>query len=335
MYCMKTVLSPCRIRSSLLLVAMLAAPVDAQPLYARDLSPVAGMLGFPAMREAGVLSAARVSADLVGSVANNYSVDSEDGESVNFDVETRRAALRASVGLGGGFELSAELPWLRHEGGDLDRVIETWHGWFNLPDGNREDVPRDLVDVRVSSGDSSVSLQEQVSGLGDASVALTRRLWRDDAAVISATLGAKFATGDEDELLGSGSEDYYLVINASADHRGDSPLRWHGQLGYLRAGDIAGLASVQEQDLWFAGIAMDWQLRERLSLLLQVDSHAGVADSALTQLGDTSVQLTVGGRWAFSEGWAAELSFSEDIAVNTAPDFVLQFGLRYRPRQER
>ena len=318
--------------SGLLLTVACVSPVDAQPLYARDLSPVAGLLGFPVMREAGVLSAARVSADVVGSVANNYSVDSEEGESVNFDVETRRMALRAAVGLGGGFELSAELPWLRHEGGDLDRVIETWHGWFNLPDGNREDVPRDQVDVRVSGTGASLALQQQASGIGDASLALTRRLWRDESALVSATLGVKFATGDEDALLGSGSEDYYLAINASADHRGESPLRWHGQLGYLRAGEIPGLAPVQQQDLWFAGLAMDWRLREQLSLLLQVDGHAAVADSALTQLGESSVQLTVGGRWTFAPGWAAEVSFSEDIAVNTAPDFVLQIGLRYRPR---
>ena len=319
----------------LVLVVVLAAlpePALAQPLYARDLSPVAGLFGFPVMREAETLSAGRFSSDLVTSAANNYSVDTEGEESVNFDVETHRVVLRAAVGVGAGFELSAEVPWLRHDGGSMDQLIETWHGWFNLPDGNREDVPRDLVDVRFQSGDANVVLQDSVSGFGDASLALTRGLWRNDDAVISATLGAKFGTGDEEEPLGSGSNDYYLALNASADHRGKAPVRWHGQLGYLRAGDADVLGSLQEQDLWFAGLSMDWRVAQAFSLLLQVDAHAAVADSALTQLGDPSVQLTAGGRWRFARDWSAELSFSEDIAVNTAPDFVLQFGLRYRPQ---
>ncbi|MEM0954059.1 MAG: DUF3187 family protein [Pseudomonadota bacterium] len=319
--------------TAILVLLASASPTLAQPLYARDLSPVAGLFGFPVMREASVLPAAGFSAGLVASAANNYSADSEADESVNFDVETHRLAWRASLGLGAGFELTAEVPWLQHDGGRMDQLIETWHGWFNLPDGNREDVPRDLVDVRFQSGDANLLLQDSVSGLGDVSVALTRRLWRGEDAVVSTTLGAKFATGDEDDLLGSGSHDYYLAVNASAGHRGKSPLRWHGQLGYLRAGSADLLGSLQEQDLWFAGLSMDWQLSQTISLLLQVDSHAAVADTALTQLGDTSVQLTAGGRWRFARGWSMELSFSEDIAVNTAPDFVLQLGLRYRPQR--
>jgi hypothetical protein len=304
--------------------------VYADPLYAKNLSPVAGLFGFPNMRDASTLQRGDFQAGLHGSLANNYSVDVSGAESVHFDVETRRIALRGAVGLGGGFELEAEAPWLRHEGGDLDKFIEKWHDLFNLPDGNRDDAPRDLVDVNYSGPGAAFALDEEVDGWGDISVALTKQLWSSETAAISARVGAKFGTGDEDELLGSGGDDYYFSVNFSGDQKSDFPVRWHGQVGYLRAGDADVLGSIQEEDLWFAGLGMEWRAWQSLHLKLQVDSHAAPADSTLTQMGDASVQLSAGASWLFARGWEAEFSFSEDIAVDTAPDFVLQLGVRYR-----
>jgi hypothetical protein len=67
-----------------------------------------------------------------------------------------------------------------------------------------------------------------------------------------------------------------------------------------------------------------------LHLKLQLDGNDSIADSRLDQLGETAVQLTAGVSWLFAPGWEAEFSFSEDVSVDTAPDFVLQAGVRYR-----
>jgi hypothetical protein len=312
-------------------VSLLTPPLAvSDPLYAKNLSPASGLFGFPNLREAGTLEAGVFQAALQGSVANTYSIDDNAREDLNFDVETRRLAFRAAVGLGSGWELEAEVPWLRHEGGDLDEIIEDWHDFFNLPNGNRDKAPRDLIDVRYAGPGANFALQEEADGWGDVSLAVVRRLWRSEHAAISARLGAKLGSGDEDDLLGSGGDDYYLSLNFSGNHRTDLPIRWHGQVGYLRAGDSDVLGDAQEQDLWFAGGGMEWRAWQTFHLKLQIDSHAAVMDSSLSQTGDTSVQLTAGASWLFARGWEAEFSFSEDIAVETAPDFVLQFGLRYR-----
>ena len=316
---------------TIFLAACCAAPAAADPLYAKNLAPVAGLFGFPNMREASTLGQWEYQAAIHGNIANNYSVDDNALEAVNFDVETQRFALRGAMGLGWGVDFELELPWLRHDGGELDKFIEKWHDLFNLPDGNRDDAPRDQVDVRYTGPGAAFSLQDDVNGWGDLNLALTKQLWSSDSAAISARLGAKLGTGDEDDLLGSGSEDYYLSINFSGDHRTDAPFRWHGQLGYMRAGDADILGDIQEEDLWFGGLSMEWRTWQKVHLKLQVDAHRELADSSLTQMGDASVQLTAGGSWLFAPGWEAEFSFSEDIAVDTAPDFVLQFGLRYHP----
>jgi hypothetical protein len=314
-----------------LLCLLTSRPLFADPLYGKNISPVVGLFGFPTLRNAQALPRGQFAAAVNGSLANNYVVDEQGDEFGSFDGETLRLAPFFRYGLGNGWELEAEIPWLQHEGGNLDQVIEDWHDLWGLPDGNRDESPRDLLDIHYRGPGARFQLQDDASGIGDVSLAVVRELWRDDGAAISARLGVKFATGDEDELLGSGSEDYYLSVNFSGDHRSDLPLVWHGQVGYLRAGDADILGSIQEQDLWFAGLGVEWRTWERVHLKLQVDSNAAPADSRLDPMGDTGVQLTVGLSWRFAENWEFDAGFSEDINVDTAPDFVIQAGLRYRP----
>ena len=108
-------------------------------------------------------------------------------------------------------------------------------------------------------------------------------------------------------------------------------LRWHGQVGYLRAGDSDLLDGIQEQNLWFAGLCLDWIVAQNWSLLAQVDSNAAPTDSGITALGDTAVTLSGGARWRFAPRWSVDASMVEDIGVETAPDVIFQLGLRYSP----
>jgi hypothetical protein len=311
-------------------VSLLPAQLVAEPLYVKNLAPVPGLFGFPVMRNADVLASGQFSLGLYGNIANNYSVDTDGPESVNFDGETHRFAGRFGVGLGRGWEVEGELVWLRHEGGELDKSIEDWHDLWGLPDGNRDEAPRDLIDFSYSGPGAAFAMREDVSGSGDMHLALVKKLWESPAAAISARAGVKLGLGDEDDLLGSGSDDYYLSFNFSGQDTSERPLIWHGQFGYLRAGDADVLGSIQEQDLWFAGLGFEWQAWQQVHLKMQVDSHDAVADSRLDQMGEVAVQLSAGVSWLFAPGWEAEFSLSEDIAVDTAPDIVFQLGLRYR-----
>lgn len=312
-----------------LLIVPAAAVAD--PLYGRNLAPIPALIGFPTLRHAGALESGQFSTEVVTSVANYYATGSNAQEQVNFDGETQRIAPRLRFGLGSGWEIEAEFPWQNQDGGELDQLIDDWHDLWGLPDGNRDEVARDLYNVSYQGPGASFSFTDGDSGWGDASLAVVGELYRTEGRVISARVGAKFATGDEDDLLGSGSEDYYISFNFTGEHASELPLLWHGQVGYLRAGDADVLGDIQEQDLWFAGIGMEWRHWRSLHLKLQVDSHAAVADSQRKELGDTSVQLTAGVTWLINENWEFDASFSEDIAVATAPDFVVHAALRYRP----
>ena len=144
-------------------------------------------------------------------------------------------------------------------------------------------------------------------------------------------LGYKFGTGDDDDFVGSGADDAFVALRFSGDHLSDLPLAWHGQVGYLRAGESNVVENLQHRDFWFGGVSLGWQFATRWSVLAQLDAHRAPLDSEITGVGDDAVMLTVGTRWQFTSHWSVEISVVEDIRVETAPDVTFQASLRYRP----
>ena len=122
---------------------------SAGPLPTTNTSPMSGLLGLPIMRDAAVLAPRQYSLALNGSLANNYSVArtaaSSAGQALNFDGETGTVRLAAALGLGRGWEVSAEIARVSHRGGELDSFIEDWHSTWGLPGGNRQQVAQDQL----------------------------------------------------------------------------------------------------------------------------------------------------------------------------------------------
>ncbi len=308
-----------------------AVPLAAdEPLYVKNLNPVTGLLGLPSQRSADSLGGDRVGVALHSSLANSYVLDGNSHEYLNLDGETLRFALDLRYGLAQDWDVQLEVPWLDQSGGELDRVIDDWHDLWGMSDGGRSQVPRNQLDYRyASSSGPGFLLEDDSSGLGDITVALNYAFFRDGDAVASVGLGYKFGVGDEDKFLGSGGDDVFVALRFSGSHRSQLPLRWHGQLGYLRAGDSDLLEGIQRQDLWFAGLSLDWLLNERWSLLAQLDGNAAPTRSDITALGDNAGTFTGGVRWRFAPGWSLDASVVEDIVVETASDVTFQASLRY------
>jgi len=316
-----------------LLGCLLAQPLAAaatEPLYSKNLSPVAGLLGLPSQRAAELAAPGGWQFAAHAGIASHFVVDSNSRELVNLDGETWRLAFDLRYGFAEHWELQLEVPVLSHDGGSLDSLIDGWHDLWGMPDGGRKAVARDRLDYRYASAAGGFELRDSSGGIGDVSVILNRALYRDDSWQLSAGAGYKFAGGRERDFLGSGAEDAFAVLRAAHAAPG-SRLSWQGQAGYLRAGRSGLLGSAQERDLWFAGVGVEWAWLDSLSLLLQIDSHSAPLDSSLTALGETALLFTTGARWRFSKDWALDLGFAEDIRVETAPDVTFQASLRYRP----
>lgn len=302
----------------------------AEPLYVKNISPVTGLLGLPSQRSAQVQDDGSLAVALHSNLANSYVQDANSSEYLNLDGETLRFALDLRYGLGRHWDVQLEVPWLQHSGGHLDRLIDDWHDLWGMSDGGRSLVPRDVLNHQYAATFApGFLLEDDSSGLGDISLSLNYAFFDDPDATASISLGYKFGVGDDDKFLGSGADDVFAALRFSGDHLSGLPLRWHGQLGYLYAGDSDLLESVQQQDLWFAGLSLDWLVSENWSLLLQLDGNAAPTDSGISALGDTAGTLAVGVRWRFVPRWSVDFSLVEDIVVETASDVVFQASLRY------
>lgn len=313
-----------------LTLSVLALPASAsEPLSVRNLSPFASLRALPAQRSAAVSDGLAVDAHLA--FASHFVAQSSADEALFLDGETTRFELTTRYGFAEHWDISLMLPWVRQDGGFLDPIINGWHDFFGMSDGGRSGLPEDELRYRWQAPGVDVDHVAGTSGLGDLQLAVNRVLWVGEREQVALGAGYQFATGDANDFTGSGAGDGWVVLRFSGRQYSSLPLSWHGQVGYTRAGDTELLGPNQTRNLWFAGLAVDWALSPRWSLLAQYDGHSGLADSSLEALGDSAAMLSFGARWAATPRWGIELSFVEDIVVESAPDIIFQATVRYRP----
>jgi len=96
-------------------------------------------------------------------------------------------------------------------------------------------------------------------------------------------------------------------------------------------GSSALLGPRQKEWIGFGGLSMEWLLTSHWALLAQFDSHSAILSSDLKALGEPAGMLSLGLRRSLGRHWAVDVSFAEDIVVESAPDIIFQASLHYRP----
>ena len=137
---------------SLLGAGSLAA---ADALHDHDNGPLTGIFGFPDSTEGALLLEEGTDAwSMLLLTASHSIADQTAAEALILDGETTRLELSYRRAVSERLELGLELPYLWHESGSLDSVIDDWHGFFGFPDGARASRPRDVLEFfyRDASG---------------------------------------------------------------------------------------------------------------------------------------------------------------------------------------
>ncbi|EED36437.1 conserved hypothetical protein [Luminiphilus syltensis NOR5-1B] len=309
-----------------------ADSMESAPLAVENLSPFSALRSFPAQRRAD--TEAGFAVDLNQAVASHFIEQSraDSGEALFIDGETMKLSATLRYGFADSWDISATVPWVKHSEGFLDGAINSWHDFFGMSDGGRSDYPNDQFIYAYGSPGFEQGLRQPARGIGDTTVALNRVFHRAPGQSASLGLGYIIATGDESGFLGGGAGNAFVTLRFSGAHPGDFPLTWHGQLGYMRAGETDLLSDSQRRNLWFAGLSMDWQIADQWSLLAQYDGHSALTASELGALGEASALLSFGARWKVAQDWSLEALFIEDIKVESGPDITFQFAIRYRGR---
>ena len=300
-----------------------------EPLWVENLSPMAALLALPSQRSADIRDG--LSVTLHSDIATHFVSQTRGDETVFFDGETQRHSLGLRWGMSWNWELSAVLPFTRHGGGFTDSYVNRWHDFFGMPDGGRSEVAEDQLRYQFASLQLDSTLSESASGLGDVTLELAFMDDRQKDLQIAYAVGYKASTGNSNDWTGSGSSDLYGVARFSGAHRSELPLYWHGQLGVTSVGNSSLLGPEQRDWIWFGGLSAEWHFNQRWALIGQIDSHSAVLDSSLDVLGEPAAMLSLGLRRQLNSKWAIDVSFAEDIVVESAPDIIFQASLHYRP----
>ncbi|MFA5938304.1 MAG: DUF3187 family protein [Sinimarinibacterium sp.] len=254
---------------------------------------------------------------------NEYVLQQAPGETIRLDGEAARLSYQQHWRWDD-IMLGVELPVLMVGGGVLDSGIETWHDWFGLPNGGREQMARDEYRyIYERNGETMFDLDEGDSVFGDL---------RLDAAHCGIAGGCAKAllqlpTGEKDRLLGGG-----LGASAWYEHAyalgGDA--RWSGVFGAgvsaLQADGL--LEDMKETVVPFGWLSLGYALTDALDAGVQFYWHAPLYDdSGLAALADPGGQLVFGFAYRSAAGTQWRLGIQEDPIIDASPDFVIHLSI--------
>jgi len=306
------------------------AIADALPDH--DNGPLTGIFGFPESTEGSKITApGEHEWDASLSVASHNIEEIRGVEELRLDGETTRLAFTYRYGLADRLDLSIEAPYVWHQSGSLDSIIDSWHNLFGLPDGERATRAQDQLDIFYSDSQTSVvDVTQNAAGIGDLRILLGWTLSEQEGRSTALRLSVKLPTGESDALLGSGGTDFSLGLasdvaglwgknNLSGFYR--ASITYLGEPDFLadRYNDLVGQLSL--------GLGMS--VHQNVDLSIQSRIRSAVYDSDIENLGETSVAFTFGAICKVSKYYRLVLSVGEDIKPESAPDVSFQVALRY------
>lgn len=301
-------------------------------LIDRDNGPLTALYGLPDSREGARLADIGDDAWEFYVTASNHSTrDADGGESVLFDGETRRIGIRYRRAVSDHLELGIEAPWVSHESGGLDGIIDRWHSVFGLSDGIRNERARDELLFRYQDNGAHLDLSRNVQGLGDVRLIGGWRLAETARSHFALRFSYKFPTGDSGSLLGSGGSDVSLGIAGDRTQvMGVERLSGFYRLNatWLGKPDFEALSARRVVGQVSGGLGLD--LTARTTLALQLLVRSPVYASAVSPLGDVSASLTGGVRFRLSRTYWLTFAVSEDIQRGSMPDVTFALSLQRR-----
>ncbi|MES9852670.1 MAG: DUF3187 family protein [Candidatus Thiodiazotropha sp. L084R] len=309
----------------------LGQSTQTEPFHVRNMNPFTLLHGLPVATSSDLLDDDVSSLRIQWDVSNTSMETLPDNEQVTLDGETNRLALTWKRGLGAGWQIGVEVPYLSHRGGGLDSLIENWHDLFGFSNSDRDDWEQNqLRYLYKKDGVTEVAITEEVRGFGDIQFQLSRGLsLANEEQRASAHFSVKLPTGDEDSLLGSGAPDISIWLSGSdRELLEEWPIGGYGQIGVLLMGKAEILEDEQREFVVFGTLGTSWRVYEWLDLKMQFDAHTPFYKSKSDQLGGSAVMFTFGGSIPFKDGSQIDISLGENMTTDMVPDLIINLGYK-------
>ncbi len=309
-----------------------ALALDLSPFQVRNLSPTALVHGLAIAETPNLLPAGKTALQTHFDLANNATLNTRSGESIQLDGETYIATLGLRYGLSDQLQVGIDLPWVWHSEGFMDGFISDWHDFFSMSNGDRDVMKNDQLDYLYShDGDERLRLQDEADSLGDVRLQLAWQFKTTEQSAFTLQTQVKAPTGDADKLTGSEAWDFSLALSAQHDFPlGKGQGAFWGGFGVNWLGDGEVLEEDVEDFVANGWLGAGWSPLDWLALKVQIDSHTALYDSDLRELGDPAVMMTMGGTLGLGENTLLDIGVGEDLSVNASPDVTFHLSLAHR-----
>lgn len=316
-------------------MCLISATVHSNGLSDYDNSPFAGIFGLPDSSEGGFVLARGVHDWSSSVIVSSHNIgDVRSGETLRLDGETTRLAINHQFGISDKLSVGIEVPFLWHESGSLDNLIEGWHDVFGFPDGPRKGRATDLLEFFYSdSRGSFLRLNNNTNGIGDIRLLAGWRLASTEGRDTALRLSVKLPTGDSDTLLGSGGADVSIGIATDVTELwGNAKLSgmYRANLTFLSEPEF--LSTRYNQYVGQFSFGLGYVAHPSVNLKVQSRIRSALYDSDTKNLGDVSVSTTFGADFRLSNRYQLVLSVGEDLKSGTGPDVSFQIALHYSGR---
>lgn len=322
---------------SILVTLLVLAPAvlpaaEIAPFHTFNQSPVIQIYALPALEKATVVPAGKMSVAAVADLTSNMAIDVNGIDDIALDGETYRTTLAMRYGLGNGWEIGLDIPWVIHSGGFLDGFVSGFHSVFNL--GRRDNMPRNrLLYTYTREGRERFSVDSDSNGIGDIRLTGGLQLFQDGESPGSALALrgiVKLPTGNSSELRGSGSTDFALWLSGADSYEvGEGTFGFFAGAGAVLPGKGDVLPDMQRELVGLGTIGIGWSPFDWFAFKTQFYAHSPFyRHSSLHQLGVTALQWVIGATFAFTESTSFDVGVSEDLAiVHASPDVSFHFAL--------
>ncbi len=260
-------------------------------------------------------------------LANVFLKEQSGTALVDIDLEGLRQTLSYRRGFESGWELGVFVPFQYNSHGFMDGIIESWHGFFGLPNGDRPLFAKKQYNYVVASGNEfKIAGESDEFGIGD--IVLTGKyLYKPETGkspAIAGRVGLKLPTGDAGAQLGSGGFDFGVNVIAQKTYG-----RWilYGQTGYIfTGGNDFGLKG---NDVIQATFAAEYQRNRRLSWIGQFQRNTNPYFTGADNIDVDTLEMALGWKYLFGRNLLWEGGFSEDVVVDSGPDFAIFSQITY------
>jgi len=246
-----------------------------------------------------------------------------DGETTTLDLTLRR-------GLGPSLDVGLRLPLHDRGGGGLDALIDTWHSWVNLPDGDRPRFLRDAfrVEGRTTSGARFSWSGAEGLGLGPSELETRWRLGGSGSGTRTAIVGrVLLPTGTGPYAGGGFGAGAQVAVGVPIARRFDLVTG----MG-VTAQDPGPVRGVEYETVRLHGyLAIEWRLARSLSAVVETNAASRLVSNIDAYPG-THWLVNVGGRLDLGRRMRLDAFLTENIvSQQTTTDLAFYVALAVRP----